>query len=138
MLRTRKRLRKRHVTIPFQFRSIITWPRSTSKKSSTWPLVTIPFQFRSIITYAEKHLYLSWMGRRSQSLFNSGLLLLTGPWREIRREAFVSQSLFNSGLLLLNEVILTEKIDDSHNPFSIQVYYYDRGFFDGIQFPKMS
>ena len=61
----------------------------------------------------------------SQSLFNSGLLLLSGLRFPGRMKLLRSQSLFNSGLLLRKRrwrISMERWI--GHNPFSIQVYYY--------------
>ena len=110
------------VTIPFQFRSIITSVIGLILLTITKG-VTIPFQFRSIITF--RHFCPFHEQREgSQSLFNSGLLLLDAINKE-KREKQESQSLFNSGLLLrLPPKILHRRLRPSHNPFSIQVYYY--------------
>ena len=61
------------VTIPFQFRSIITLLSELNPARGL--RVTIPFQFRSIITRTQKRTQSPLPGVRSQSLFNSGLLL---------------------------------------------------------------
>ena len=89
-------------------------------------IVTIPFQFRSIITFgnvaADSH-----QEAMSQSLFNSGLLLLSksgptrGLWSPLCHNPFSIQVYYYKSY----QRSRISNLCQSHNPFSIQVYYYD-------------
>ena len=96
--KARKAAFKGSVTIPFQFRSIITLPRENGVVYYD-PNVTIPFQFRSIITSED-----------IQNLQNN-LKKVTIPFQ------------FRS-IITLYPLQLRRFLPHCHNPFSIQVYYY--------------
>ena len=100
---------------------------------TNWPnlSVTIPFQFRSIITFI---IYEDTEGMgydMSQSLFNSGLLL---RWMASLRRARhqVCHNPFSIQVYYyVKQCFIVSGEFFCHNPFSIQVYYYKRQIMNG-------
>ena len=86
--------------------------------------VTIPFQFRSIITLFKAIGSICHAVESSQSLFNSGLLLREARQGMERGGAGVTIPFQFRSIITLNSAILASFGAGCHNPFSIQVYYY--------------